>query len=98
VARHVVARREPYAFAGDWRTTCRVLDGPVHVLNVMTRRGRFDATVEIRSGPGTLERHVSEIVIAVDLCSLDAWLFDDASPLEPPGGDLAIVRLRPARR
>src|SRR6185503_10870411 len=48
VARKQIVRRlQPYAFAGDWRTTCRVLDGPVRVLNVMTRRGRFAATVEI---------------------------------------------------
>jgi environmental stress-induced protein Ves len=26
----------PYAFRGDWRTTCRLLSGPVRVLNVIT--------------------------------------------------------------
>ncbi len=40
----------PYAFSGDWRTTCRLLAGPVRVFNVMTRRGEFSAVVGHRRG------------------------------------------------
>lgn len=104
VARQIVRRLQPYAFAGDWRTTCRVLDGPVRVLNVMTRRGRFAARVEIRSGEREhhLECAASETLVAVDLHSLDAWLLDDAaaaaSAIAPASGreTVAVVRLRPA--
>lgn len=38
---------EPYVFAGEWPTTCRLLDRPVRDLNVMTRRGEARATVEV---------------------------------------------------
>ncbi|WP_371495652.1 HutD family protein [Kitasatospora sp. NBC_00374] len=37
----------PFAFAGDAATDCRLLDGPVVDFNVMTRRGRAAAEVEI---------------------------------------------------
>lgn len=30
------------AFSGDWRTQCRLLDGPVRDFNVMTQRGRME--------------------------------------------------------
>jgi environmental stress-induced protein Ves len=36
---------EPFAFPGDAETGCRLPDGPVVNLNVMTRRGRASATV-----------------------------------------------------
>lgn len=36
----------PFAFSGDAAVDCRLLDGPVVDFNVMTRRGRFAATVE----------------------------------------------------
>ena len=36
---------EPFAFRGEWETECTLLAGPVEVLNVMTRRGRFGARV-----------------------------------------------------
>lgn len=96
VARQIVRPRAPYAFAGDWRTTCRVLDGPVRVLNVMTRRGRFDAAVEIRSAAEALPPGPSEIRVAVDLRSLDAWLLDDdPATVAPARESIAVVRLRP---
>jgi environmental stress-induced protein Ves len=39
---------EPFAFRGDWDVDCVLASGPVEVLNVMTRRGRAGARVEIR--------------------------------------------------
>ena len=37
----------PFAFRGDWQTTCRLLGDPVQVFNVMTRRGRATARIVI---------------------------------------------------
>ncbi|MFI5533841.1 HutD family protein [Kitasatospora sp. NPDC051853] len=37
----------PFAFSGDAATDCRLLDGPVVDFNVMTRRGKAAAEVEI---------------------------------------------------
>jgi len=39
---------EPFAFRGDWDVDCVLAGGPVEVLNVMTRRGRAAARIEIR--------------------------------------------------
>src|SRR5688572_16879019 len=37
----------PFAFRGDWQTTCKLLGDPVQVLNVMTRRGRAGARISL---------------------------------------------------
>jgi uncharacterized protein len=39
---------EPFAFRGDWNTDCRLLGGAAEVLNVITRRGRAAANIEVR--------------------------------------------------
>ena len=45
--RHAVqAQFAPFEFRGDWTTHCRLLGGPVRVLNVMTRRGHVGAKLE----------------------------------------------------
>jgi environmental stress-induced protein Ves len=104
-SRQLVQRhRVPYAFPGDWRTTCRLLGGPVRVLNIMTRRGRFDATVEIITADREirLEKTSSEVLVAVDLHSLDTWLLDRADAehhtvVPGPGiRNVALVRIRAA--
>jgi len=41
-------------FSGDWRTRCRLLDGPVRDFNVMTQRGRVEHHCDPVSG-GPLE-------------------------------------------
>lgn len=38
---------EPYAFRGEWVTTCRLRGGPIRDFNVMTRRETTGAEVEI---------------------------------------------------
>ncbi|WP_030017214.1 HutD/Ves family protein [Streptomyces monomycini] len=40
----------PFAFPGDAPTGCRLLDGPVVNFNVMLRRGRATAIVEVARG------------------------------------------------
>lgn len=41
-------RTQPYRFAGDHLIECRIPDGPIDDLNVMTRRGRWTHAVERR--------------------------------------------------
>ncbi|MEU6962138.1 HutD/Ves family protein [Streptomyces chrestomyceticus] len=54
--RHVLpGPYQPFAFPGDAPTGCRLLDGPVVNFNVMLRRGRSVATVEMAR-----ERYVAE--------------------------------------
>ena len=104
-SRQLVERRSrPYAFPGDWRTTCRLLRGPVRVLNVMTRRGRFGATVEIVTSDRAfqLEKAAGEVLVAIDLHSLDAWLLDretaERQTVVPSPGirNVALVTIRSA--
>jgi uncharacterized protein len=104
-SRQLVQRlQQPYAFSGDWRTTCRLLDGPVHVLNVMTRRGSFAATVEIQTANRKIqvEKGSGEIVVAIDLQSLDAWLVDGKAAerctieLAPVVDNVALLTIRAA--
>jgi environmental stress-induced protein Ves len=45
--RPIDAPLEPFAFRGDWAVECVLRDGPVQVFNVMTRRGRAGARVEV---------------------------------------------------
>lgn len=83
--RHAV--KEPFApvaFRGDWQTTCKLLDDPVQVLNVMTRRGRAGARISLPRwmGPLLIEQRAGETVIAV-LLSGAAQVVGDAAPLLP---------------
>ncbi len=81
----------PFAFRGDWRTTCRLLDGPVKVFNVMTRRGKCAATVEIACGLENTRPSAGETVIAVELPSLESWILD--GPVAGMGRAV-LVRIR----
>lgn len=70
----------PFAFRGDWRTACRLLDGTVQVFNVMTRRGKYAARVEFVAGLESLRQGAGETAIAVELPSLEAWILDGPPP------------------
>jgi environmental stress-induced protein Ves len=83
----------PYAFRGDWSTQCRLLAGPVRVLNVITRRKRCAAAVDFADAT-ELAGAAGETLIAVDLASLDAWRLDGAGSMRVPRGDVAVVRIR----
>lgn len=37
----------PFAFRGDWNVQCELIDGTAEVLNIMTRRGRTAAMIDI---------------------------------------------------
>jgi len=49
--RPVDAPLEPFAFRGEWDVECILRDGPVQVFNVMTRRGRAGARLEMVEAP-----------------------------------------------
>jgi environmental stress-induced protein Ves len=91
----------PYAFRGDWRTHCRLLDGPVRIFNVMTRRGVCSTRIEIVPADGvkTLRKPAGETLVAVELGTLDAWLLqgvaEESCAYAPArsGDMLALVRL-----
>lgn len=46
-ARARVRPLEPYRFSGDWETSARLTSGRVEDLNVLSRRGRCAAEVEV---------------------------------------------------
>ena len=85
----------PCAFRGDWKTTCRLLSGPVKVFNVMTRRGRFAAEVSFAGGEA-LAGEVGGTLVAVELTSLDAWRLEGAGAMPLPAGNSIVVRIREA--
>ncbi len=57
----------PFAFRGDWQTTCRMLGEPVQVFNVMTRRAKAAAKISLPRWGGSLycAQRAGETVLAV---------------------------------
>lgn len=53
---------EPCVFAGEWRTTCRLLGGPVEDLNLMVDRARAAGSVEVLRAAGGREVHAHALV------------------------------------
>ena len=58
---------EPFAFPGDASVDCRLLSGPIVDFNVMSRRGKIGATVEIAVTPRELAPLSGETVLVVAL-------------------------------
>lgn len=87
----------PYAFHGDWSTTCRLLEGPVRVFNVLTRRGQAEARVEFHTG-AAIRKAAGETVVAVDLPTLAAWIAsgpdEESCPLPAATSRRVLVRIR----
>jgi environmental stress-induced protein Ves len=90
------ARYAPFAFPGDADTGCRLLDGPIVDFNVMTRRDRVRATVEIvdadrtlPTGPGPGPEQLLVLVLRGEaavgghtLGRYDAALLDSGQPAD----------------
>jgi uncharacterized protein len=55
----------PYEFSGDEETMCRLLDGPVQDLNLMTRRGSVRRLLEFIRIPPLSTIDVSEVDLLV---------------------------------
>lgn len=100
IRRAVDAPFVPFAFRGDWQTTCRMLGGPVKVFNVMTRRDKTAAKISLPRWTGQLfcEQGAGETVLAVMLAGI-GQLVGDSVPLLPgdsvlldaPGGDRCAI-------
>ncbi|WP_316525264.1 HutD/Ves family protein [Kitasatospora brasiliensis] len=98
----------PFAFSGDATTDCRLSAGPVVDFNVMTRRGRVEATVELASSAATLDVPDggtvllaclvgTAIVDSAELARYDAALLDTPGKRElRPNGTTAVVTFRTA--
>ncbi|MFG2916774.1 HutD family protein [Kitasatospora sp. NPDC048298] len=98
----------PFAFSGDATTDCRLPAGPVVDFNVMTRRGRIEATVSMATAGTTVGVPDGSTVLlvclagkatvdGVELTRHDAALLDapDAYELNPDG-TTAVVTFRAA--
>lgn len=84
----------PFAFPGDAETDCKLLDGPVVDFNVMTRRGRATAEVEIADYQRRITVPPNSVVLLVclsgtaelDVADLQLGQYD-AALLSEPGSD-----------
>ncbi|MFF4384159.1 HutD family protein [Kitasatospora sp. NPDC001547] len=106
--RLVDAPFRPFAFSGDATTDCRLLAGPVVDFNVMTRRGRVEATVDLSTAPaavGVPDGSTALLVClagtatldGVELARYDAALIDGSGTYElQPDGTTAVVTFRTA--
>ena len=67
---------EPFAFRGEWDVECVLKNGPVQVFNVMTRRGRAGARLEIvdLGAAGPVAKPAGEtLLVYVAHGAVDAW-------------------------
>jgi environmental stress-induced protein Ves len=66
---------EPFAFRGDWDVECALAGGAVEVLNVMTRRGRAAARIEIREigAPALVRKATGETLVVYAVAPLTAY-------------------------
>ncbi|MFC8454727.1 HutD family protein [Kitasatospora sp. NPDC057223] len=110
--RHLLAQPyRPFAFPGDAETGCRLLGGPVVDFNVMTRRGRSTAEVEVVDGAREIGVPDGAVVLlvcldgsaalaasGVTLGRFDAALLGPHDGPEPlrVAGRTAVVTLRAA--
>ncbi|MBP0454403.1 HutD family protein [Kitasatospora sp. RG8] len=82
----------PFAFSGDASTGCRLLGGPVVDFNVMTRRGRTTAGLDLATAPRTVDVPAGATVLLLCLAGTAALGTDttldrfDAALLDGPGG------------
>ncbi|MEU7095334.1 HutD/Ves family protein [Kitasatospora aureofaciens] len=108
VERSVDAPFRPFAFPGDAATDCRLPGGPVVDFNVMTRRGRVEAAVDLVTEPGAVQVPSAATVLLVCLAG-SATVDDgeltryDAALLDAPGthqlrphGVTAVITFRAA--
>ena len=72
-------RTPPLSFAGESVTACRLLDGPIADLNLMTRRGKATGTLRVVDIPSAAVINLwpSDIAIVV----LDGTVFVDSDEL-----------------
>ncbi|MFJ9447494.1 HutD family protein [Kitasatospora sp. NPDC101235] len=98
----------PFAFSGDATTDCRLVAGPVVDFNVMTRRGRVEATVDLATVATTIDLPDGNTALlvclagaaavdGVELARYDAALLDAPGAYElHPNSTTAVVTFRTA--
>lgn len=67
---------EPFAFRGEWEVDCALRDGPVEAFNVMTRRGRAGARLELidATAPQPIAKPADEtLLVYVARGPVEAW-------------------------
>ncbi|MFD4661017.1 HutD family protein [Kitasatospora sp. NPDC058444] len=99
----------PFAFSGDATTDCRLLAGPVVDFNVMTRRGRVEAAVDLAVTTTAVDVPAGSTgllvclagaasVDGVELARYDAALLPTSGTYElHPEGTTAVVTFSPTR-
>lgn len=88
----------PCVFAGEWRTTCRLLGGPVEDLNLMVDRARAQGSVEVLREAGQRDVQAHALVALALGGAVTARVGDRAFLLAPddalrwdePRGRLAV--------
>jgi len=93
---------DAFAFDGGATTSCRLVDGPIHDLNLMLRRGRAAGTLEVvtTDSPVPLEGVTACVVldgtVTIDGTALVAHdaVLDPTGPAVPEGhARLALIRV-----
>lgn len=82
----------PCAFRGDWTTHCRLLGGPVRVLNVITRRGAVEAALE--AGLRQAGAAPGETLVVLEAGTLEAWRLGAGDAWTARAAPLFVARLR----
>lgn len=81
----------PFRFAGDDAIECRIPDGPIEDLNVMTRRGRWTHVVERHAVTApTRLRLVGDVNMVVALTSVRITE-PDREPVDLARGDAVVL-------
>ncbi|SDD21868.1 HutD family protein [Rhodococcus tukisamuensis] len=94
VVRHVIEPLQTFAFPGEWAPTSRA-SRRTRALNVMTRRGVADMTVEI--GSSEIPDRSSSARICLDLATEEALIVPPGEPMPPvPRGRCALISISPA--
>ena len=91
-----------FAFDGGATTSCRLIDGPIHDLNLMLRRGRATGRLEVVTTDalvpldGVAACVVLEGEVSIDgavLAARDAVLHPTSSALPHGAARLALARI-----
>ncbi|HEY4331747.1 MAG TPA: HutD family protein [Ilumatobacteraceae bacterium] len=86
----------PLSFSGDDVTTCRLLDGPIHDLNLMVRRGRAVGSLAVHQlTAGSTFVLAADAVVAIVLDGAVRWESADlagfdALVIEDPVGPVVL--------
>ena len=94
-------RFEPFAFAGEWRTDCKLIDGPIRDFNLIARKGTPAVLEALHLARGPSQVAAAETVIIhlfqgeVDACgeSLGAG---DTLRIDQQGGPIVLQAREPA--